>query len=59
MNLQIHRIPNISCPGCSALSKSGVDIIQHLENGFCPAFKDVQHGREQIFDFICKQNNIK
>jgi hypothetical protein len=60
MLIQVHCARNVMFPACGELLRSAVNIVKHIEHGFCSVCKDVVNdGYELISKFTSQEENIK
>jgi Zinc finger, C2H2 type len=58
--MQVHRPRTVPCPACGdARFRSGANVVQHMESGYCRSCQGKDFARQQIYDFATKQGAMR
>ena len=60
MHMQVHRPKIVTCILCGEKSfKSGANMVQHVESGYCTGCKGGEKARQQIYEFAQRQRKMQ
>ena len=60
MHMQVHRPRTVPCPACGERRfRSGANVVQHLESGYCKSCLGQDKARQEIYTFASQKGQMQ